>query len=70
MMSDLIAETVGEGSRIKVAFMHAAASAEVRKLKALVEDRFDCVEPFVTELNPALGVHTGPGLVGLSFYPL
>ena len=70
MMIDLMADAVGPSSRIKIAFMHAAAATEVGKLRTLVEGRFDCVESFVTELNPALGVHTGPGLVGLSFYPI
>ncbi len=69
-MADLIEQKVGRGGRIKVAYMHAAAPEEVPKLRAVVEPRFTCVETLVTQLNPALGVHTGPGLVGLAYYPL
>jgi fatty acid-binding protein DegV len=35
----------------------------------MVADRFECVEVIVTELSPALAVHSGPGTVGVSFFP-
>ncbi|NLE75995.1 MAG: DegV family protein [Chloroflexi bacterium] len=69
-MVELIAEQVGPGGRIKVAYMHAAALADAEKLRRLVEARLTCVETIVTQLNPALGVHTGPGMVGLAYYPV
>jgi fatty acid-binding protein DegV len=31
---------------------------------------FECVEVLVTQLSPALGVHTGPGCVGVNFFPV
>jgi len=68
-MVGIIASTVGEGAQIKVGYVHAIAPDEVEKLRLLVEDRFDCVESFVAELSLALGVHTGPGTVGLGFFP-
>jgi fatty acid-binding protein DegV len=63
-------QRVGEGARIKVAFTHVAAQEQLERLQALVTARFDCVEVIVTELSPALIVHTGPGTVGLSFFPV
>jgi DegV family protein with EDD domain len=68
-MVELMQQRVGEGSRIKVAFTHVAAQAQVEKLRALVMDRFECVETIVTELSPALAVHSGPGTVGVCFFP-
>jgi DegV family protein with EDD domain len=68
-MMELMQQQVGEGSRIKVAFTHVAAPAQVEKLRALVVDRFECVETIVTELSPALAVHSGPGTVGVCFFP-
>ena len=70
MMVDMIETAVGRLGKIKVAYMHAAAQEEVEKLKSLVEERFTCVESLVTELTPALGVHTGPGTAGLCYYPV
>lgn len=70
MMVDKIEETVGSMGKIKIAYVHAAAAEEVEKLKELVEKRLDCVESIVAELSPALGVHTGPGTVGVCYYPV
>lgn len=67
---ELMQQRVGEGVRIKVAFTHVAAQGQLEKLQALVTSRFECVETIVGELSPALIVHTGPGTVGLSFYPV
>ncbi|MCP4543572.1 MAG: DegV family protein [Chloroflexi bacterium] len=68
-MVELMQERVGEGARIKVAFTHVIAQEQVEKLRTMVTDRFECVEVVVTELSPALAVHSGPGTVGVSFFP-
>ena len=69
-MVELMGRRVGFGARIKAAFMHVAAPEEAERLRALVEPRFDCQEVLISELSPALGVHTGPGMVGVSFFPV
>lgn len=69
-MVDFIENAAGRFGRIKVAYVHAAASEEALKIKQLVEERLNVVESFVAELSPALGVHSGPGTAGVCFYPL
>ncbi len=59
----------GRMGKVKVAFVHAAAAEEAEKLKAMVEQRIDCVETLIAELSPALGVHTGPGAWGYVISP-
>ncbi|MEJ2757956.1 MAG: DegV family protein [Anaerolineales bacterium] len=59
---------VGQGAA-RVAYVHAAAQEEAEKLKAMVEQRVEVVESVICELSPALGVHTGPGTVGLCYVP-
>lgn len=66
----LVEKAVGYKGRIKAAYMHAAAQADVLKLKAMIEERMTVVESYVCELSPALGVHSGPGTTGLCYYPL
>jgi DegV family protein with EDD domain len=66
---DLMQQEVGPETRIKVAFMHVAAWEELQDLKMMVMERFECVETIVTDLSPALAVHSGPGTVGVSFFP-
>lgn len=68
-MVDLMQQDVKESNRIKVAFTHVAAREQLEQLKTMVMDRFECSEIIVTELSPALAVHSGPGTVGLSFFP-
>ena len=70
MMADFVESTVGVKSKIKIAYVHAGALQEVEKIKALIEERFTCIESFIAELSPALAVHTGPGTAGLCFYPV
>ncbi len=68
-MAQLMEQRVGQGARVKVAYMHVAAPGEAEEIRKVVEPRFDVVESLTAELCPALGVHTGPGMVGVSFFP-
>ena len=70
MMVDMVEATVGRGSRIKVAYVHAAAQGEVEKIRGMMEARMNCVESIFAELSPALGVHTGPGTAGVCYFPV
>ncbi len=70
MIVNIMANKSGGRRRIKAAFMHCDALEEALKLRALVREKFECVEEFVTPLPPSLGVHSGPGTVGVSFFPV
>jgi DegV family protein with EDD domain len=70
LMVNKVESAVGYMGKIKVAYVHAAAHDEAEKIKNLLEARLDPVESLITELSPALGVHTGPGTAGLCYYPL
>ena len=67
-MSEFVAETIGNG-KAKVAYVHAGAQEEAKKIKTLVEKKINIKESFVAELSPALAVHTGPGTAGVCFFP-
>ncbi len=69
-ITNLIEAAAGPMGRIKIAYVHAAAREEAEKIKELVEKRMQCVESLIAELSPALGVHTGPGTAGVSFFPV
>lgn len=70
MMAEMVEKNVGTGSKIKIAYVHAAALDEVAKIKELIEQRLTIVEELICELTPALGVHTGPGTAGLCYFPV
>lgn len=64
---EIMAERVGE-SPVHVIVHHAGVPEEGEELKARVASQFNCVELHLTEFTPVMGVHTGPGLLGISFY--
>ncbi len=70
MMVEMVESAVGSMGKVKVAYMHAGALAEVEHLKQMLESRVTCVESLIAELSPALAVHSGPGTAGLCYYPV
>ncbi len=53
---------------VHIAVMHAAAAEEAERLCSEIERRFTCIEAYVTPFSPAMGLYTGPGLLGLAYY--
>ncbi len=68
-MADMVAQVIGKG-RVRIAYVHAGAQGEVEKIKSLVEKKVEVVESLLTEFTPAIAVHSGPGTVGLCYYPV
>jgi DegV family protein with EDD domain len=67
---EMMCQQMGAQARIKIAYTHVAAEDQVVQLRELVTKQFECVETITTWLSPALGVHSGPGTVGVHFYPV
>ena len=63
-------DLIGVNGKIKIAYMHAAARKDIDILKGMVEERITVEESLISELPPALGVHTGPGTTGLCYFPV
>jgi DegV family protein with EDD domain len=57
------------GRPVHLAAVHAAAEADARSLLDRLRGELDVVEEHVAGFTPAMGVHTGPGLVGLAWFP-
>ncbi|HVJ48575.1 DegV family protein [Desulfitobacterium sp.] len=53
-----------------VAIVHGGAEQEARNLEKLAHELPNIKEVFFGQISPAMGVHTGPGLVGLLVYPV
>jgi fatty acid kinase fatty acid binding subunit len=54
--------------RAHVAVVHAAAEDDARSLLEQIKSNADVAESVVTEVTPVVGIHTGPGLVGVAFF--
>jgi DegV family protein with EDD domain len=65
----LALDQIPEGSTVRAALMHVAAEDEVEVFRPLLEEHYAVIEWVVAQLSPALGVHSGPGTVGISLIP-
>lgn len=66
-MLEIMAQRVGK-AKVHVMVHHADEMEDGEKLLTEIKRRFDCVESYITEFTPVMGVHTGPGLLAISFY--
>lgn len=63
---ELALEFAGNSNHITLALAHGHALDEVLKLKEhLLQKLGDRVTLYIGQVSPALGVHTGPGLIGM-----
>lgn len=65
-----IAAERAAGRPTRAAVMHAAEPEKAAMLAEQLESRLSIEELFITEFTPAIGAHTGPGLVGCAFHPV
>ncbi|MBI1885206.1 MAG: DegV family EDD domain-containing protein [Chloroflexi bacterium] len=63
-----LAEEVDAGRALHVAVMHTDAIATAEELAGQIRERFQPRELLVTEFTSVMGIHSGPGFVGLAFY--
>lgn len=56
------------GKPVHVNIMHANVVGDAETLKERIESRFKCVELFITDFAPTMGVQAGPGTLALAFY--
>jgi DegV family protein with EDD domain len=64
---EIMEERTG-GKPVHVNIMHANVIDEAEALKERVESRFKCVELYITDFAPTMGVQAGPGIIALAFY--
>lgn len=53
---------------LHVSVLHANAHQEAEKIAAQIRAQYECKEFYFAEIGPVIGIHTGPGAVGLAFY--
>ena len=59
---------IEKGQPFHVAVMHADAPDRAIALRDQIASQFNCAELFITEFTPVMGVHTGPGVIGVAFH--
>ncbi len=56
------------GKKAHINVIHADAYENAESIRDWANQNFDCAELFVTQFHPFMGAHTGPGLVGASWW--
>ncbi len=64
---DFLRERAGRES-VRVNVMEADAAQEAEVLLPRITAEFNCKQAFISQFTPVMGAHTGPGVLGISFY--
>jgi DegV family protein with EDD domain len=64
---ELMRQRVGR-KPVAVNVMEAGAPDDAAALARRIETEFGCRELIVSQFTPVMGLHTGPGLLGVAFY--
>ena len=67
LLIELMNEKIGE-SPVHVIVNHADELEDGKRLEAEIASRFNCVEIYLAEFAPSMGIHAGPGVLGAAFY--
>ena len=65
---EIVKGAIGK-SRVRVAVMHGNALDEAMEILNSIKDEVNTTYIFAGQVGPVVGVHTGPGLVGIGFCP-
>jgi DegV family protein with EDD domain len=55
-------------NEIHAIIMHTNVLEEAQSLKERVCSEFSCVECYIKDFTPVMGIQTGPGVLGIAFY--
>ena len=66
-MLSLMRDRIPSDKPVQVCVMHADAIDEAEAFRNVIEERFECREMLMTPFTPVMGVHSGPGVLGVAF---
>lgn len=68
MQETLLAEVPQRGPQVCLAVTHAMAAEDAKAVGAKLTASFSTSQVFTADLGPVIGVHVGPGTVGVAVY--
>ncbi|MEN4012474.1 MAG: DegV family protein [Bellilinea sp.] len=63
-----LAEQQAKDRPVHVGIVHANVPQAAQEFRNEVEQRLNCKEIFTVEFSPVIGVHVGPGTIGIALY--
>ncbi len=64
----LLAQVDARGPQVRLGITHALAADEAQQVGAKLAAQLGTAAPFVSDLGPVLGVHVGPGTIGVAIF--
>lgn len=64
-IAELAEERIGGATPVHLSALHANSPEDAQELLDLAAEHLNPVESILSEVSPAIGVHTGPGTIGL-----
>lgn len=65
-----IVKVYGKDTPLWVSVLHGQLSEQANKLAEMVQEKVNVGKLEILRISPVLGVHTGPGIVGLAVVPI
>lgn len=66
-MVDMVGERISGRQPVRLASLHANAPEEAQEVLKEIQNRFEPVETYLTQVSPVVGTHAGPGTVGIAY---
>lgn len=64
---DIVEQQIGGRTPVHISALHANSLEDAQFVLEEAKKRLNPVEAFISEVSPAIGTHTGPGTVGLTY---
>jgi DegV family protein with EDD domain len=64
---EILRERIGDRTPLRLSPLHVDAESEGQELLAAVQSQFQPVECFLSEASPIIGIHAGPGTIGVAY---
>ena len=69
-ITDHIAKVYGRETPLWISVLHGRLAEQAHKLAELTQEKVNVSKLEILRISPILGVHTGPGIVGLAAVPI
>ncbi len=66
-LAALIIEKIGDQGPVYIGMVHSGAEENAGKVLEMIKAEVEVKDSITTWVSPGIGVHTGPGMVGVSF---
>jgi DegV family protein with EDD domain len=70
MMVEHLVKMYGSESPVWVSVMHGQLADKAEELAVMLKERLNIAKLEILRISPVLGVHTGPGIVGVTVTPM